>query len=243
MVKKTENEKDDSKEQDEDQLQEGSVESEKQKSADSGNEKKVRKTPVKRRGRLSSFKHWYVVDSILFFIIVLAVTLMMILTGFAEESREVGSFESTDKYAEQLTMAFLAGTVPELNYTDSRGQETIYVDYSVKQLLIEDLRIRLGGGPHHMPVNTNSLKIGIESTVGSIMDELVGSSRTFSLNVTGIQSGEQENSVFFTIYGTNFAEIADSSSPSAVSRISINVYDPDDVEPGKLEMIIELRIY
>jgi hypothetical protein len=195
-------------------------------------------------GRLRNFKYWSLVDSALFLLIVLAVFFTMVLTGIAEEPEDIPEFEETSEYPEQLARAFLAGTIPNVNYTDTGGQETDYADWSVKQILMEDMVIRLGYGPYKGPPNEQSLHGGIENVLMQTLESLVGSERTFVLNVTS-ERDEDDNSIgpAITIYGSGFSTVSSESDYISKGSEVIRAKGPAELEIGELEITVELRIY
>jgi hypothetical protein len=207
--------------------------------------KKVKSRKKSRSGgRLRNFKYWSVVDSILFLLIVLAVFFTMVLTGLAEEPEDIPEFEETSEYPEQLARAFLAGTIPNVNYTDTGGQETDYAGWSVKQILIEDMLIRQGYGPYKGPPNEQSLHDGIENVLKLTLENLVGTERTFVLNVIS-EGSENDNSISpsITIYGSGFStDLSESDYISKGSEV-IRVTNPADQGIDELKITVELRIY
>lgn len=193
---------------------------------------------------IAHFKYWHVVDSILFLIIVITVTLMMLLSGLAQVPKtEVQDFESTEEHAEQITFAFLSGTIPRISYTDGDGKETVYTGWSVKKLLIEDLRIRQGLGPYQTPANMDSLYSGIESVLSETMSDILGTSYTFSLRVSMQSSTSQEELDSLLLTGQELEVDDESIEPIAESKLKLNIYDPGQRETGEFILVLELDIY
>ena len=179
---------------------------------------KTKKSPSKARP-LSEFKYWHVLDSVVFIILILTVSLMMIFTGIAESPEDsISDFDETNEYSEQIAQTLLTCTIPRINYTDSEGQETIYIGWTVEQLIIEDLKIRNGQKPYKAPADIESLRNGLEGAVGRLLDDMVGTSKTFSLQVTIIQG--EDKLEHFQILGNDLRDEVGDLNPMSKSEIT-----------------------
>ena len=202
-------------------------------------EKNKEKKETPKKGR-----NWKMLDSILFLVIVIIVSTMMFFTAFAaDDEGELANFQQTDEYSKEVTMSLLSGTVPSVNYTDRADQKTEYLGWSVKQLLIEDLKIREKLRPYKAPADEAQLQAGIETAVGNILDELVGDERTYDLNVSWHKPGESSAPTTFHIKGDELSTGGSSLILISLSTIELSIYDPDVTETGRFDLKITLGIY
>jgi hypothetical protein len=201
-------------------------------------------TPSQTKRFLLDFKNWKLVDSILFIIIVIAVSLMMIVTGLAEVADDdKPEFENSDEFAKQISNVLLAGTVPRVNYTDMGGRETVYVGSSVKQLLIEDLRIRNNLGPYKAPANEKSLQNSLEPAVSSILSGLLGPSNSFAVNVTWQNEDGSTRPGYLNLKSPKLLDENGNLELISQSSLVVNIYDPGRKEVGEFELKVVLQIY
>jgi hypothetical protein len=65
--------------------------------------------------------------------------------------------------------ALLASTVDEARYTDGNGRTHIYTGWTVQELIVEDLELRIN---QTMNANTTGLATGIEAAIGKNLQGL-----------------------------------------------------------------------
>ena len=78
-------------------------------------------------------RNWQFIDSILFMIIIIMLTLMMVFAALADKEVAVEKdFQRTDEFSDQVLNTFITGTYASANYTDYDGTETVYSGWSVR---------------------------------------------------------------------------------------------------------------
>jgi len=185
-----------------------------------------------------------ILDSIIFFIVMSIVTLMMLFTAYAvDDSVAAPDYTHTDEYSYDLSQALLAGTVPRVNYTDTHGQQTEYLNWNARRLLIEDLKIRQGLKPYASPADIAELQRGIESSIKTVLDALGGPQRACHLNVTWQKPGNVEDIINFHIKTDGLMFTENSYKLISSSETEFSNYDPDETESGRYEIIIILEVY
>jgi hypothetical protein len=175
-------------------------------------------------------KFVHILDISIFLIIMISLSIgIMVLGVDIESSDEVKDYSSeffTEKYANDANEVLLSSTVTRVSYTNTIGNETEYIGYSVNQLILEDVYLRINSGGI---LNTTSLNLGIESKIHDMARYLIDSKYEFTLTVS------TSNIDLFTIRSIeNFQPESDVIAKSSKSLLSSDLQEEIDI---KLELI------
>ena len=84
-------------------------------------------------------------------------------------------------YSNEVNEVLLMSTIPRVTYVNSDGNETIFIGYSVNQLILEDVYIRQNAT---FTLNVTNLENGIESEIRNLARNLIDSKYSFRINIT-----------------------------------------------------------
>ena len=168
-------------------------------------------------------KHRSILDAVLFFIIVLALSsAMIIISSTIEESNEYYlRYDRSDEYIENSMHTILCSTVPRAAYQDLNGQKTEYVGHSVEQLIITDLAIR---NANHGEINFSSLENGIEDELSEKFDFLIADDRNFIITCGYQKAAVVDRYNISALFISNMnepPELEESSSPDHEFHLAI----------------------
>ena len=116
----------------------------------------------------SEINYLHILDIVIFLVLILSLSFAIVAFGFemGSENGTDGHDRATQEYLNDYTngvnKALLMATVPIASYVDSDGNETIYIGYSVNQLILEDIYIRQNST---LNLNRTSLENGLESEI------------------------------------------------------------------------------
>lgn len=140
-----------------------------------GKTKKPKKTTGVRNqvngSRALPSKQLIILDTLVFFILLLAVSYAMVTVSLkpVEPNKYFTEFDETDEFAETFMQAILGTTVPEVNYIDSKGQKTDFTGRTVQDLILIDLAIRAEASSDF---NETNLMNNIEERIFEILNSV-----------------------------------------------------------------------
>ena len=109
-----------------------------------------------------------IVPVALFLVLVLSGSSILALT-LKETPKGAPSFTVVDENG--ILSALLDSTVDRTTYTDNAGLVHVYIGWTVKELIVEDLEFRSTSSPR---ANVSSLNSGIESDINQNLHNLTG---------------------------------------------------------------------
>ncbi len=123
-----------------------------------------------------------ILDAVLFFIILLAVSIPMVMISAEpkEKNQYYINYEDSDEYIDDSMQMILDSTVPNVTYQDLNGIRTEVNNLNIADLILIDLIIR-SGDPGE--VNFTSLENEFEAKLFTILDSVFGGNRDFMLIV------------------------------------------------------------
>lgn len=185
-----------------------------------------------------------VLDAVLFFIIILSLTFLLIASGLTDQAEPgIKDFQKSEEYSDQILQVWLTGTIPRANYTDRDGHETVFIGSSIKQLLIEDIRIRENLGPYTDPADLGGLRDGLENEIGDVLNDLLGPSRAFNVNMSWSRPGDKNDHMYFHLIDKNVAGETTPDSLISETNWQFDVFDTGGVELSEMGFQIVLGIY
>ncbi len=206
----------------------------KEKKAEAENDKK----------NTSLRKHRSILDAVLFFIIVLALSsAMIIISSTIEESNEYYlRYDRSDEYIENSMHTILYSTVPRAAYQDQNGQKTEYVGQSVEQLIITDLAIR---NANNDKINFSSMENGIEEELSEKFNFLTADDRNFIITCGYQKAAVVDRHNISALFISNMNEppkLEESSSPDYEFHLTLPMTSSNHPSNTGSEVIL-IRLY
>jgi hypothetical protein len=121
-----------------------------------------------------------VLDSIVFLILVLAVSLTMIFTSLTpiKASSHYTQYDQTDEYIETAMQMVFSSTVPKVTYKTPDGITVEFLDVTFLDLIVLDLGIR---NDESTVFNSSNLEFGPELGLKNILKLVFGANHDFIL--------------------------------------------------------------
>ena len=209
-----------------------------------GKTKKTKKTTgVRKRvngSGTSPNKQLIILDTLVFFILLLAVSYAMLAVSLKpdEPNKYFTEFDETDEFAETFMQAILGTTVPETNYIDSKGQKTDFTGRTVEDLILIDLAIRAEASSDF---NETHLMNNLEEKIFEILNSVFHGRSHFLLWVgedEHASSASEQNSTMNIVITslTSTPKVPSDSEPTFEKHLNSPTDTKGDVTPGNFVM-------
>ncbi len=171
----------------------------------------------------------HILDILIFLLIIISLSIGIMVLGIEVDSSEDEIDYSdeffSENYIEDLNEVLLTSTITRVSYNDLNDNETVYIGYTINQLILEDVYHRINSDDN---LNLTSLELGLESHIQELARDLIDIQYGFSITVTS------SNVDLFTI--TSIDEF--SQNPNMASATSVSLLSSDLQE--ELEVKLEL---
>ncbi|MCK5559188.1 MAG: hypothetical protein KAJ51_01285 [Thermoplasmata archaeon] len=132
----------------------------------------------------------HILDIVVFLLILISLSFAIVVIGIDINGDGTNGFstdtdKATDDYANNFNEVLLSSTIPRVAYINSYGNETIFIGYSVSQLILEDVYLRWNPDS---TLNLTSLKNGIEAEITKLASNLILSKYSFKFSVTSVSA-------------------------------------------------------
>jgi hypothetical protein len=182
-----------------------------------------------QNNKVKKIKFVQILDITIFLIIILSLSIGIMVLGIeTDSSDDVVDYSPeffSEKYANDANEVLLASTIPRVTYIDIYTNVTEYIGYSINQLIIEDVYLRINSASN---LNVTSLKQGIESQIQKSARNLIDTKYDFKLTIS-----TSNLDLFTIISGNNPKPDSDIAAVSSISLLSSDLQD-------KLEIKLEL---
>ncbi len=182
------------------------------------------KKKIGQRMTVKYYKQRTILDTISFFIIILALSMSLIFISFLQNDNNIyyEKYNDSEEYLKQSILTILDSTIPEVIYIDSLGINEKFIDRSIEELLLLDLSIRY----EDQNLNTTNLKLGLEQNVKEVISEFLTDGDRYALTVEFEKNNEDkntnDNSKVIISSQENFDQLDSRNSPYFEKQLSIS---------------------
>jgi hypothetical protein len=182
---------------------------------------------------------WLIVDSLIFLILLLFISISMISFSMTlpDDTTYYNNFTETDEYFEDSMQAFLDSTVPKTEFVSLQNDRTEYTNLKVEQLIIKDLNIRQNGAEL---VNFDNLEQEIENELAISLNSIFADH-----DYIFVCSYSSEPEV--DIFSNSNIVITNLDSPTQLSddielvfEKTYNPIDSEDDDPQNTDVVIQV---
>lgn len=171
----------------------------------------------------------HILDILIFLLIIISLSIGIIVLGIEVDSSEDEIDYSdeffSENYIEDLNEVFLSSTITRVTYTDLNDNETVYISYTINQLILENVYLRINSDDS---LNLTDLELGLESHIKELARDLIDIQYGFSITVTS------SNVDLYTI--TSMDEFSQNPNVASVTSVSLLSSDLQDELEVKLEL-------
>jgi hypothetical protein len=172
----------------------------------------------------------HVLDILIFLLIIISLSIGLMVLGIevdpSEDEIDYSDEFFSENYVEDLNEVLLASTISRVSYIDLNDNETVYIGYSINQLILEDAYLRINSDDSF---NLTGLELGLQSRIQELARDLIDIQYAFRITVTS------SNIDLFII--TSIDEF--SPDPNVTSATSVSLLSSDLHE----ELVVKLELF
>jgi hypothetical protein len=172
----------------------------------------------------------HVLDILIFLLIIISLSIGLMVLGIevdpSEDEIDYSDEFFSENYVEDLNEVLLTSTISRVSYIDLNDNETVYIGYSINQLILEDAYLRINSDDSF---NLTGLELGLQSRIQELARDLIDIQYAFRITVTS------SNIDLFII--TSIDEF--SPDPNVTSATSVSLLSSDLHE----ELVVKLELF